>query len=228
MTLDSNGTDHKIRFEHIDAPEVNPSQFYGGISRDKLKGRLPFGEDVEVDVQPKKDKYGRFIGVVWLLQPKRENINWWMVENGHAWHYKKYSPVPPNKKYADAETRARNAKIGLWAQPNPIPPWEFRTGVRPQQPGNTKKTYLPGTPINGANPNPILTNVHKRQLRLGLRKGVKLPAGMIPVTQGTPPPKPTGLTPTKQTKVNYYRPVFFQGSNKKPVQSISGRARRPR
>ena len=229
LTLkDSMGTDHKIRFEHIDAPEVNPSQFYGITARDALRA-LVLNKSVTVQVSG-KDRYGRNLGVVNLGQT---NINLEMVAKGHAWHYKAYSKL---QQYATAETQARQAKIGLWAQSNPIPPWDFRNGVRPQQQGGTQQqgntkinsTYLPGTPINGANPNPILTNIHKRQLRLGLRKGVKLPASMIPVKKGTPPPKSTGLTLTKQTKVTYYRPVLFQGSNKKPVKSISGRARRPR
>ena len=221
------GTDHKIRFEHIDAPEVNPSQFYGVTARDALRA-LVLNKSVTVQVSG-KDKYGRNLGVVNLGQT---NINLEMVAKGHAWHYKAYSKV---QQYATAETQARQAKIGLWAQPNPIPPWDFRNGVRPQQQGQQqqqqgkpKTNYLPGTPINGANPNPILTNIHKRQLRLGLRKGVKLPAAMIPVNKGTPPPKPTGLTSTKQTKVNYYRPISFKAGNIKRPQSIRGRARRPR
>ena len=217
------GTDHKIRFEHIDAPEVSPSQFYGITSRDALR-TLVLNKSVTAQVSG-KDKYGRNLGVVYLGQT---NINLEMVAKGHAWHYKAYSSV---QQYGTAETQARQAKIGLWAQANPIPPWTFRQqqgGGGTQQQGKPNSTYMPGTPINGANPNPILTNIHKRQLRLGLRKGVKLPVGMIPVTQGTPPPKPTGLTPTKQTKVTYYRPVSFQAGNKKRSQSISGRARRPR
>ena len=224
LTLkDAMGTDHKIRFEHIDAPEVSPSQFYGITSRDALR-TLVLNKSVTVQVSG-KDKYGRNLGVVYLGQT---NINLEMVAKGHAWHYKAYSSV---QQYGTAETQARQAKIGLWAQANPIPPWTFRQqqgGGGTQQQGKPNSTYMPGTPINGANPNPILTNIHRRQLRLKLRKGVKLPVGMIPVTQGTPPPKPTGLTPTKQTKVTYYRPVSFQAGNKKRSQSISGRARRPR
>jgi hypothetical protein len=87
---------------------------------------------------------------------------------------------------------------------------------------------MPGIPINGANPNPILTNIHERQLRLKLRQSVKLPIRMVPVTQGTLPPQPTGLTPTKQTKVIYFSPILFQAGNKKRPQWIRGRARRPR
>jgi micrococcal nuclease len=32
--------------------------------------------------------------------------------------------------YIDAEKDARNHKRGLWADPHPIPPWEFRRAKR--------------------------------------------------------------------------------------------------
>lgn len=40
-----------------------------------------------------------------------------------AWNYVKYSK---DKSLADFEAEARKNKIGLWSQPNPIPPWNFR------------------------------------------------------------------------------------------------------
>ncbi len=136
LTLkDAMGTDHKIRFEHIDAPEVSPSQFYGITSRDALRA-LVLNKSVTVQVSG-KDRYGRNLGVVYLGQT---NINLEMVAKGHAWHYKAYSKV---QQYATAETQARQAKIGLWAQPNPIPPWDFRNGVRPQQQGDTQSRVIP-------------------------------------------------------------------------------------
>ena len=87
LTLkDSMGTDHKIRFEHIDAPEVSPSQFYGITSRDALR-TLVLNKSVTAQVSG-KDKYGRNLGVVYLGQT---NINLEMVAKGHAWHYKAHN-----------------------------------------------------------------------------------------------------------------------------------------
>ena len=40
-----------------------------------------------------------------------------------AWHYVKYSDDP---KLADAELKDRTPKRGLWANPNAIPPWDWR------------------------------------------------------------------------------------------------------
>ena len=33
-------------------------------------------------------------------------------------------------KYSDAELEARRQKIGLWRDPNPIPPWDYRQAER--------------------------------------------------------------------------------------------------
>jgi micrococcal nuclease len=45
------------------------------------------------------------------------------VKAGFAWHYKRYSSDPI---LAQAEIEARNAKAGLWADPQAIAPWDFR------------------------------------------------------------------------------------------------------
>ena len=46
-----------------------------------------------------------------------------MVQDGLAWHYKQYSK---DDKMAKAEVEARESKKGLWSDPNPVPPWEYR------------------------------------------------------------------------------------------------------
>ena len=44
-------------------------------------------------------------------------------ELGFAWRYSQYDkPV----KFAAAEADARDHRRGLWADPNPVPPWEWR------------------------------------------------------------------------------------------------------
>ena len=46
-----------------------------------------------------------------------------LVKAGLAWHFKRYSTDPV---LAQAEIEARNAKAGLWADPQAIAPWEWR------------------------------------------------------------------------------------------------------
>jgi len=46
-----------------------------------------------------------------------------MVEAGLAWHYVQFSK---NKELAAAEKTAKETRLGLWADKEPVPPWEWR------------------------------------------------------------------------------------------------------
>lgn len=46
-----------------------------------------------------------------------------LIENGMAWY--SGSEFEGAQAYRDAFEKAKREKIGLWAQPNPVPPWEF-------------------------------------------------------------------------------------------------------
>ena len=117
--LDAENVQHRIRLDKIDVPEK--SQPFGEASRKHLAAFVA-GKDVEVE-WTKKDKYGRILGTVWAMLPVRTDVNLQMVKDGFAWHYKHFDSTP---SYADAETAARAAKLGLWEDPAPIPPWTFR------------------------------------------------------------------------------------------------------
>jgi hypothetical protein len=71
------------------------------------------------------DRYGRTVGEVFL--PDGANLNKQIVGAGYAWQYKRYSKDP---EYGDLEAEARTAKLGLWQDKNPIPPWQWRRGQR--------------------------------------------------------------------------------------------------
>lgn len=54
-----------------------------------------------------------------------------MIRSGYAWHYKAYESEQPSyerKAFAQAEKEARSEKIGIWSEPNPVAPWDFRSG----------------------------------------------------------------------------------------------------
>lgn len=65
----------------------------------------------------KKDRYGRILGHIYLGD---RWINKEMVADGWAWHFKRYSS---DADLAQAEEKARVARIGLWADKEPLPPW---------------------------------------------------------------------------------------------------------
>ena len=121
----------KIRFFGIDAPEkkqscrkawltisfitINKDYPCGEISTLKLKNKI--NNKFITCKSTNKDKYKRFIAECFK---GKTNINRWMVRNGHAVAYRKYS-----KKYLAAENLARNEKLGLWSGTFKMP-WEWR------------------------------------------------------------------------------------------------------
>lgn len=124
--LDSDNTQHKIRLSGIDAPEKK--QPFGNRSKDSLSAMV-FDKTVTVETD-KKDRYGRDVGKV---QVKGVDANLVQVQRGFAWHYKAYEreqSANDRKLYDFAEHEAREAKRGLWVDPAPVPPWEFRKTKR--------------------------------------------------------------------------------------------------
>lgn len=115
--LDHNKQQYKIRFYGIDAPELG--QAYGKAARKALTGLLD-GADVSlvvVDV----DDYQRQVATVYV---GAENINTAMVAQGYAWWYRYHARNRQDLR--DAETQARAEGRGLWAAPDPEPPWDWR------------------------------------------------------------------------------------------------------
>lgn len=91
----------------------------------KYLSGLVFNNQVVVEYS-KKDKYGRTVGKI-LVNGVDANLE--QAKAGLAWHYKKYEHEQPESDrfaYVQAEEQARVAKRGLWADPKPIPPWEWR------------------------------------------------------------------------------------------------------
>lgn len=111
----------RVRLYGIDAPEKN--QDFGTRAR-QYTSDLVFGKLVELEVKD-TDRYGRTVGIIYLADGR--SLNEELVGAGFAWHYKAYSRDP---KLAELEQAARQARRGLWAGANPIPPWEFRKGNR--------------------------------------------------------------------------------------------------
>ena len=91
---------------------------FGQASRKALSEKV-FGKMVEVIVKT-KDRYGRTVGHV-LLDKRDMNLE--MLEEGMAWHYAHYDH---NKRLGEVEKEARKNRIGLWSDPNPVAPWDWR------------------------------------------------------------------------------------------------------
>jgi micrococcal nuclease len=111
---------HKVRLAQIDAPEKK--QPWGERSRQSLAD-LCFGQKVRVS-PGKTDLYGRTVARV---RCGSEDASLHQVQNGLAWAYTAYLTDPA---VAVAEALARDTCTGLWADPNPTPPWQFRKEKR--------------------------------------------------------------------------------------------------
>lgn len=123
VTVLVNGHDqYKIRLSGIDAPEKK--QPFGQKAK-AMMSDLVYDKDVTVNWN-KQDRYGRTIGVVIA---NGQDTGLALVRSGLAWHYKKYQneQLPEDRiRYSDAEDLARSRRVGLWADSDVMPPWEWR------------------------------------------------------------------------------------------------------
>lgn len=111
------GKSQTIRLMDIDCPEKK--QAFGTKAK-QFTSDFCFNKEVRVESNGKRDRYKRILGTVFA---NNKNLNEELVKAGLAWHYKKYSD---EQIFADLENIARENKIGLWTDPNPTAPWDFR------------------------------------------------------------------------------------------------------
>ena len=109
----------KIRLYGIDTPEKG--QPFGQAATKHLASLIA-GKTVEVE-SVDKDRYGRIVGIVSF---DGNNANEQMVQDGFAWVYRRYCVREFCDEWLRHEAEAMNSKIGLWVEPNPVPPWEWR------------------------------------------------------------------------------------------------------
>ena len=114
---------YKFRLEGIDAPEMRQKCkkeyfkisfivgfiFYkdyscGRVSKEKLINKINTSE-IKC-ISSSKDRYKRYIATCFK---GKINLNQWMVRNGFAIAYRRYS-----KKYVPDEVFAKENKLGLW------------------------------------------------------------------------------------------------------------------
>lgn len=137
LTAFDNGTKIKVRLYGIDTPETQKSNRKTGKI---TKPGQPYGEEafraleqkvlrkkVRLEVIDLDRRYNRLVAMVKL---DGRNINREMVDEGWAWAYRQYLKRPYASDFITAEEAARSARKGLWQQPNPQPPWEFRKSLR--------------------------------------------------------------------------------------------------
>lgn len=125
-----NNTPVKIRLADIDAPEVGhagtgglppnsqKAQAWGMESKQSLSGMV-LKKQISVNVQA-VDQYGRLVAHLAL---DGRSVNEEQVRRGMAWEYSNFHS---NKTYIALQSDAQQARRGLWAQDNPMAPWQWR------------------------------------------------------------------------------------------------------
>ena len=120
--LDASKTQHKVRLAGIDSPEKG--QPFGNRSRISL-ALMVYQSEVTI-VTHKTDRYGREVGKVLHYG---QDVCLEQIKKGLAWWYREYQreQSPEDRAlYEAAEDAAKSARLGLWADKEPMAPWKHR------------------------------------------------------------------------------------------------------
>jgi endonuclease YncB( thermonuclease family) len=148
--VDARGQQHRIRLSGIDAPEKK--QPFGEKSRQSLAA-LAFGKPARIEWS-QTDKYGRLLAKVLVASPgcaspctTRIDVNLAQLNAGMAWYYRYFERQQPQADrltYSAAEAQARERKLGLWSQPRPVAPWDWRQ--RQGEESARRRAHTPASP----------------------------------------------------------------------------------
>jgi len=161
-TLDIRGT--RIRLHGADAFES--AQLCQGADgkayRCGQRAALALADRIGTDTvsceQTDTDRHRRIVAVCSL---RGEDLNAWLVREGHALAYRQYG-----KDYVPQEDAARGAKRGAWAG-SFTPPWDWRRGIRDGDPSvATAPPSVPSTQAASSNGCRIKGNINQKGERI--------------------------------------------------------------
>jgi endonuclease YncB( thermonuclease family) len=123
-TLEIHG--QRIRLHGVDAPESRQTceadgQTYRCGQQAALALADYIGQRTVACEERDVDRYNRIVAV---CRAGGEDLNAWLVSQGLALAYRKYSV-----DYVDEEAAARTAQLGIWRGAF-VPPWDWRAGRR--------------------------------------------------------------------------------------------------
>lgn len=118
LTIYHQGRKEAIFLKNVDCPELK--QPYGKQAKHATSAYIANRDVVVRDIQ--RDRQGRMTADILLADGR--NIAHELVKEGLAW-------VQPGKGHdqalKDMEELARASKSGLWSEPDPIPPWKWKS-----------------------------------------------------------------------------------------------------
>ena len=114
----------EVRVAGIDSPEeVWPGRWAAQPYGEQAKAfatKLLAGRHVRIEIRD-TDRYGRAVGEVFVDD---RPVSHALVREGLAWWNRLYAPKDTALQALQDEARA--AHRGLWADADPVPPWEYR------------------------------------------------------------------------------------------------------
>lgn len=125
--IDKQNNTVTLRLAEVDCPEKK--QPFGTKAK-QFTSDLVYLKTIKYIVT-NKDRYGRYIAKIYF---KNKYLSAEIIKKGMGWQYKKYST---SKELAKFEQQARSKKIGLWIDPNPIYPSEWRKAKK----SRNRKSY---------------------------------------------------------------------------------------
>ena len=118
VVLDSLNNQTTLRLAEVDCPEKN--QPFGTKAKQFTSEQIYFKTIKYVITDT--DKYGRSIAMIYY-DTDNKYLSAEIIKAGMGWHYKKYST---SNELATFQENAKQNKIGLWIDNDPIEPSEFR------------------------------------------------------------------------------------------------------
>lgn len=124
VVQDPAGTISKVRLYGVDTPE---SKQVFGSQATRFTSQRVLHKQVRIDKRD-VDRYGRIVAIVY--SENGDILNEKLVENGHAWVYEKYCDIDACDAWKEKQRSAMVSKKGLWQDPSPIAPWDYRKSKR--------------------------------------------------------------------------------------------------
>lgn len=164
--------DRRIRLFGIDAPES--TQDFGTQAKEFLQDQINSNPDGIYIIERDVDNYGRVVASLYKstdqvrrsvnlqevkqLESNLTDLCLLLVINGYAWVYRKYIKDKVMKQlYINAEDQARVKKSGLWRNPSPKNPSDYRKSRRYKK---SKSNYIEDDITN------FINNEHNSQICL--------------------------------------------------------------
>ncbi len=133
LYLSAGGTE-RVRLYGVDSPELSQA---GGEESSAFLRSLALYKKVDMDVRY-KDPYGRSVAVVRLDDGRVLNEE--LLRHGQTWLYTRYCDAPQCTAWKKLEREAKQARLGLWQDAAPTPPWKWRGALRPKNSRNNQRT----------------------------------------------------------------------------------------